>query len=96
MNGDKVQLHPGGSADRWRPAIDLLFGSSAESHGPRVAAFVVTGFLDDGAAGLARAAGGATVVQVPTMRERPHADQRNPSAQPDYRLPLTAIPPVLA
>ncbi|MCZ8390214.1 chemotaxis protein CheB [Achromobacter xylosoxidans] len=50
-----------------RPAIDPLFRSVAMSYGPRAIAVVLTGMLNDGAAGLAdvKRCGGTTVVQNP-------------------------------
>ena len=56
-----------------RPSVDVLFESAAEALGDRLAAVVLTGANNDGAAGLARVAelGGMTLVQDPLTADRP-------------------------
>ncbi|MEZ4240470.1 MAG: chemotaxis protein CheB [Myxococcota bacterium] len=54
-----------------RPAVDPLFETAADVFGPRLAAALLTGANDDGAAGLrtVEAAGGLVVVQDPDTAE---------------------------
>lgn len=63
--------------NRSRPGIDPLFRSAAVSHGNTVIRVLLTGYLDDGTAGLAaiKACGGTCVVQDPADAAYPDMPQ---------------------
>ena len=81
-----------------RPSIDVLFRTAAHHYGARVIGVVVTGALDDGAAGLAavKAAGGTAVVQDPTEAQMPSMPARAlERTDVDYCIGLAEIAPLL-
>ncbi|GLS05273.1 chemotaxis protein CheB [Chitiniphilus shinanonensis] len=56
-----------------RPAIDVLFETAADAYGPTLAALLLTGANEDGAAGLAQVTrhGGTVLVQDPAEARIP-------------------------
>jgi two-component system chemotaxis response regulator CheB len=94
----RVRITRGPKENRFRPAVDPLFRSAAQVYGPRVVGVILTGYLDDGTAGLwtVKQMGGTTVVQdprdalVPFMPESALAH-----VEVDYCLPLAEIAPLL-
>lgn len=89
-----MRVRKGPRENRHRPAIDPLFRSAARSYGPAVIAVLLSGYLDDGAAGLfaVRTRGGIAIVQDPDdaqVREMPQRALDYAGA--DYVLPLNQI-----
>ena len=98
MEGGCVRVSRGPRENRHRPAVDALFRSAAESYGPRVTGVVLTGYFDDGTAGLnsVKTHGGIAIVQDPEEAlapGMPRSALRN--VKVDHCVPLAEIGPLL-
>lgn len=99
VEGDRARLTRGPRENRSRPAIDPLFRSAAVARRSRVVGVVLTGLLDDGAAGLSavQRCGGRTVVQDPASAAHPEMPRNAAeAADVDYALPVAEIGPLLS
>ncbi|MBB5536390.1 chemotaxis protein CheB [Rhizobium giardinii] len=95
---DTIRLGRGPRENLSRPAIDPLFRSIGASFGPRGIAIVLTGMLNDGAAGLfdLKRCGGVTVVQNPSEAVAPDMPLGALKANTvDYRASLADLPALL-
>jgi two-component system chemotaxis response regulator CheB len=73
IKDDNVITGKGPAENRWRPSIDVLFRSAAISKGNAVIGIILTGLLNDGAAGMqaVKRCGGYCIVQDPNEAEYP-------------------------
>lgn len=93
-----IRLGRGPRENLARPAVDPLFRSVGLNYGPRAVAIVLTGMLNDGAAGLAdlKRCGGVTVVQNPSEAVAPDMPMGALRASDvDYRAPLEDLAALL-
>ncbi|MBZ9728765.1 chemotaxis protein CheB [Salegentibacter sp. JZCK2] len=90
----KLLVTKGAQENRSRPAIDPLFRSTAVAFGAGVIGILLTGYLDDGTAGMKaiKRCGGICIVQDPDDAQYP-AMPRNAinNVKVDYSLPISAM-----
>lgn len=90
----KILVTKGAQENRSRPAIDPLFRSSAVAFGNRVIAILLTGYLDDGTAGMKviKRCGGVCIVQDPKDADYPAMPQNALNqVKVNYCLPISEM-----
>jgi two-component system chemotaxis response regulator CheB len=98
LSDGQIRVLRGPKENAQRPAVDPLFRSAAAAYGPRVIGVVLTGGLEDGAAGLSavKSGGGVAVVQDPFDALQPSMPQSAlRSGRVDYCVSLAEIGPLL-
>jgi len=94
-----ILITKGARENAWRPSVDPLFRSAAVAHGNRVIGVVLTGYLDDGTAGLVaiERCGGVCIVQDPADAAYPDMPQNAlDQVKSAQRVPLAEMGAVLA
>jgi two-component system, chemotaxis family, protein-glutamate methylesterase/glutaminase len=92
--GLKMLVTKGAQENRYRPAIDPLFRSAAVEFGPGVIGILLTGYLDDGTAGMKviKTCGGTCIVQDPEEADYPDMPKNAlNNVKVDYCLPISGM-----
>ena len=98
IDDGKMRVVYGPKENRFRPAIDPLFRSAADAHGPNAIGILLTGMLNDGTSGLwaIKDRGGTTIVQDPDDAQFPDMPMNAlNNVEIDYRVPLTEMAKIL-
>jgi two-component system chemotaxis response regulator CheB len=98
MKDSKLMLGKGPMENRYRPSIDATFRSAAAYHDHKVIGIVLSGMLEDGAAGMLaiKRAGGTCIVQDPN--ETDYSDMVLAVARnfkPDFTVPVERMGEVI-
>jgi two-component system chemotaxis response regulator CheB len=99
LQGDRMRLMNGPVENRHRPAIDPFFRSAAMTLGDAAVGVILSGYLDDGCAGLFRikVAGGTTIVQNPDDALVPDMPRNAiERVDPDYVIPVAELAPLMS
>jgi two-component system, chemotaxis family, protein-glutamate methylesterase/glutaminase len=99
IEADRMRLLKGPVENRHRPAIDPLFRSAARSLGPAAVGIILSGYLDDGCAGLFRIKilGGTTIVQDPEESLVPDMPRNAiERVDPDYIVSVQELAPLMS
>lgn len=89
----------GAQENRSRPAIDPLFRSAAASFGNRTIGILLTGYLDDGTAGLItiQKCGGISIIQDPADADYPDMPTNALNQMtPDFCVPIAEMGGILS
>jgi two-component system chemotaxis response regulator CheB len=94
----KLLVTKGAQENRSRPGIDPLFRSVAVAFGNRATGIILTGYLDDGTAGLIaiQRCGGICIVQDPAEAQYPDMPKNALNQlKPDFCVPVTEMGSIL-
>jgi len=95
----RLHVTKGAQENRNRPGIDPLFRSAAASFGNRLTGIILTGYLDDGTAGMIaiQRCGGTCMVQDPGEAQYPDMPKNVLNQiQADYCVPIAEMGGILA
>ncbi len=97
--GGHLHVTKGAQENRSRPGIDPLFRSAAVAFGNRVTGIILTGYLDDGTAGLIaiQRCGGTCIVQDPNEADYPDMPKNALNQlKADYCAPIAEMGGILS